>query len=107
MVRVAGDKRLVVRKRYLWKTFEQIVAVAFFWKPATAGVLWEKNAVENLANFTGKYISWSPYLINLQAWGPEAFLKRDSNTSIFPVKFAKFVNLCIFRSFYLQCMKKI
>ena len=30
MVRVAGDKRLVVRKRYLWKTFEQIVAVAFF-----------------------------------------------------------------------------
>ena len=30
MVRVAGDKRLVVPKRYLWKTFEQIVTVGFF-----------------------------------------------------------------------------
>ena len=30
MVRVAGDKRLVVPERYLWKTFEQVVAVAFF-----------------------------------------------------------------------------
>ena len=30
MVRVAGDMRLVVPKRYLWKTFEQIVTVGFF-----------------------------------------------------------------------------
>ena len=29
--------------------------------------------------------------MNLQVFGPEAFLKRDSNTCIFPVKFEKFL----------------
>ena len=32
---------------------------------------------------------WSLFLIELQVWGPAIFLKRDSNTGVFPVKFAK------------------
>ena len=51
----------------------------------------KKRALENPANFTGKYLCWSLFLINLQAWGPEACLKRDSSTCIFPAKFVKFL----------------
>ena len=48
------------------------------------------------------------FLTNLQAWGPEAFSKRDSNTCIFPVKFAKFLRapilkyICKLLLLYLQ-----
>ena len=67
-----------------------------------------KMLPENLANFTGKYLCWSLFLINLHTWGPKAFLKRDSNTCIFQwnlrnfwehLFWSTFVNLCfcIFR----------
>ena len=59
----------------------------------------KKRAVENLANFTGKYLGWSLFLINLQAWRSEAFLKRDSSTCIFPAKFAKFFKHLVCRPF--------
>ena len=50
-----------------------------------------KNALKNLASFTGKSLCWSIFLINLQAYGPEGFLKRNTNTYISPVKFAQFL----------------
>ena len=43
----------------------------------------KKSVLENLANFIGKYLCWSLFLINLQACEPEAFLKRGSNTMYF------------------------
>ena len=52
----------------------------------------KKGALKNVANFTGKHL----FLINFQAWGPATFLKRDSNTGVFPVKFPK-----LFRKKYL------
>ena len=81
-MRVAGDKRFAVRKRYPWKIFEQNVTIAYF-KNQSPEVFCEKSALENLANFTRKYLCWSLFLINLQAWKPEAFLSRDANTCIF------------------------
>ena len=53
----------------------------------------KKGTLENLANFTGKYLFWYLFLINVQVWGPEAFLKRDSSTCIFPAKFVKFLRV--------------
>ena len=85
---VADDKRFVVRKRFPWKIFEQIVTIACF-KNKPLDAFCKRSALKILANFTGKYLYWRIFLINLQACGPEAFLKRDSNTCIFPVKFAK------------------
>ena len=49
----------------------------------------KKSDLENLANFTGKCLFLSHFLINLQAWGPEAFFKRDLNRCIFPAKFLR------------------
>ena len=38
---------------------------------------------KNFANFTGKYLFWSFFLITLQALKPAASLKGDSNTGVF------------------------
>ena len=56
----------------------------------------KKGALKNFANFTGKPLCWTLFSITLQAWGPATFLKRDSNTGVFPVKFPK-----LFRKKYL------
>ena len=61
-----GDKKFVVRKRYPRKIFEQNVTVAYF-KNQSSEVFCKKSALENLANFTGKYLCWSLFLMNLQA----------------------------------------
>ena len=45
----------------------------------------KKVALKNFANFTGKHLCWSLFLIKLQAQGP--FLKRDSNTGVFQSNF--------------------
>ena len=71
-MRIAGDKRLVVRDRYHWKIFEQNVTVAYF-KNQPQEMFCKKSALENLTNFAGKYVCWSLSLINLQTWGPQAF----------------------------------
>ena len=57
----------------------------------------KKDIRKNCANFTGKYLCWSLFLIKLQAQGPATFLKRDSNTGVFPVKFPK-----LFRKKYMS-----
>ena len=41
------------------------------------------NVLKNFAIFTGKKLRWSLYFINLQAFRPGTFLKRDSNISVF------------------------
>ena len=38
---------------------------------------------KNFAIFTGKYLCWSFFLINLLAWKPATLLKRNSNTGVF------------------------
>ena len=51
----------------------------------------KKGALKNFANFTGKHLCWSLFSIKLQGRRPATFLKRDSNTGVFPVKFLKLV----------------
>ena len=43
----------------------------------------KKGVFKSFANSTGKHLSWSLFLIQLQAWGPATLLKRDSNTDAF------------------------
>ena len=45
----------------------------------------KKDVLKNFANFIGKHLCWSLFLIEVQAKGPATLLKTDSN---FPVKFA-------------------
>ena len=39
--------------------------------------------LKNLANFTGKRLFWSLFLIKLQGWRSATLSKRDSNTGVF------------------------
>ena len=49
----------------------------------------EKAVLKNFAIFTGKHLSWSLLLIDLQASRPATFLKRDSNTPMFSCEYCK------------------
>ena len=49
------------------------------------------GVLKNFANFTGKHLCWSLFLIKLQGWRPSTLSKRDSNKR-FPVEFPK----CLF-----------
>ena len=46
-------------------------------------VFCKKKVFKNFANFTGKYLCGSLFLIKLQALRPATLLKRDSNTGFF------------------------
>ena len=48
------------------------------------------NVLKNFAIFTGKKLRWSLYFINLQAFRPGTFLKRDSNIIVFLWKLRNF-----------------
>ena len=50
---------------------------------AATGSVLKIGVRKNFANFTGKHLCWSLFLINLQALRPAALLKRDPNTSVF------------------------
>ena len=43
---------------------------------ATGDVLHKKVILKNFANFMGKYLRWSLFLIKLQFWGSAALLNK-------------------------------
>ena len=43
----------------------------------------KKAVLKNLAILIEKYLCWSLFLINLQAYKPATLLQRDSNTGVF------------------------
>ena len=43
----------------------------------------ENGVLKNFAKFTGKLLCWSLFLIKLEAFRPETFVKRDSNADVF------------------------
>ena len=51
------------------------------------------GVVKNFANFTGKHLFWSLFLIKLQA-----LLKRDSNTGVFLWNLQKFLRTPILQN---------
>ena len=60
-------------------------------------VFYKKDVLKKFANFTGKHLSWSLFLIKLQAFSPAASLKRDSKHRYFLVKFAKLLRTPILK----------
>ena len=57
----------------------------------------KRVVLKNFANFTGKHLYWSLFLVTLQGLSPATFLKRDSNTG-FPAKFVKFLEHLFWRT---------
>ena len=47
----------------------------------------KKDVLKNFANFTGKHLQWSLFLIKSKAWRPATFLKKKLRNRWFPVKF--------------------
>ena len=41
------------------------------------------DGLRNYANFTGKHLCWSLFLIQLEIWRPVTLLNKDSNTGVF------------------------
>ena len=59
-----------------------------------------KNAVlKKFGNFKGKHLSWSIFLIKLQAWVCN-FIKKRLQHLHFPVKFAKFLRTSILKNIW-------
>ena len=46
-------------------------------------VFCKKGVFKNFANFTGKHLCWSLFLITLEVFKPATLLKRYSNTGAF------------------------
>ena len=53
-------------------------------------VLYKKSVFKNFANFTGKHLCWSLFLIELQALSAVTSLKRDSHTAVFKLNLRNF-----------------
>ena len=51
-------------------------------KSSRSRMFFKKVVLKNFAIFTGKYLCWSLFLIQLQAFRPATLLKRDSNTVV-------------------------
>ena len=54
-------------------------------------VFCKKGVLKNFANFTGKHLWWSLFLIKLPAFRPGTLLKRDSNTGVFQWNLQRFL----------------
>ena len=57
----------------------------------------EKDVLKNFANFTGKHLRWSFFLIKRQDFWLVTLLKRDSNTGVFPREHSE-----VFRNAYFE-----
>ena len=51
---------------------------------------YEKGVLKNFAKFTGKYLCQSLFLIKLQTWGVQLYLKRGFGTVAFLLNFEEF-----------------
>ena len=56
----------------------------------------------DFANFTGKHLCWSLFLIKLQSLKVCNFIK-NTPTRCFPVKFAKYLNTLFLQNIYGNC----
>ena len=56
----------------------------------------KQGALKNFANFTGKHLCQSFFLIKLQTQKPATLLKTDSSTGVFLMKFANFLRTSFF-----------
>ena len=59
-------------------------------------------ALKNFANFTGRHLCWSLFLIKLQAFRPATLIKKRIEHRCFPVKFTKFLRTAILNNLFQQ-----
>ena len=64
----------------------------------------KKGVLKNFANFTGKHLWWSLFLIKLQALRPGALLKRSSNTGVFLWSLQNFWRIPILKKIYKRLL---
>ena len=57
----------------------------------------KKGVLKNFANFTGKYLRWSLFLIKWQTFWIAILLKRDSKIDFFPVNIREFLRTTILK----------
>ena len=55
----------------------------------------KKVVLKHFTIYTGRHLYWSLFLIKLQGFSPATLLKRDSNSSCFPVNIAKFLRALV------------
>ena len=68
---------------------DKVSCLYFYFHCSTFGsshlqIFFKIGVFKNFANFTGKHLRWSLFLIKLKAFKPATLLKRDSNTGVFP-----------------------
>ena len=57
-------------------------------KQQSSGCVQSKDVLKNFANFTGKNLCWSLFLIKLEFWGPATLLKKTP-TQVFSCEIYK------------------
>ena len=58
----------------------------------------KKVVLKHFKIYTGRHLYWSLFLIKLQGFSPVSLLKRDSNSSCFPVNIAKFLRTLVLKN---------
>ena len=72
------EKHVWASKYKSWKKLNRQKQPPLFYRCSV-----KKDFLKNFANFKGKHLCWSLFLIKLQASRPATLLKRDSNTGVF------------------------
>ena len=62
------------------------------------------GVLKNFANFTGKHLCWSLFLINLQAFRSATLLKKDFNTSVILWNLQNISELFFSQNTFIQCL---
>ena len=63
----------------------------------------EKDVLKNFANFKGKHLCWSLFLIKLRSSGPATLFKRDSNAIVFQWNLRNFSEHLCWKRFVNHC----
>ena len=85
LTETANRKSLKLRSKKWWKVanFSTISKRTEMIQKQQPEVFFKKSVLKNFANFRGKQLCFSLFLIKLEAFGPAVLLKRDSNTGVF------------------------
>ena len=91
--RKASLMKIALLPRYFWSNISMsklFMATSEAYRTSRLEVFCKKGVLKNFANFTGKRLCWSLFLIN--------FIKMRLQRRCFPVKFAKFLRTPIVKN---------
>ena len=70
-----------------WNIIETVLntplADSAFSKSSRSQIFLKTGVLKKFANFTGKHLCWSLFLIKFQVFRPATLIKRDCNTGVF------------------------